>query len=154
MSELVPRRATSTDVPKIVRLANSGGPDGKPREILSDVLPYYYEEAFQRIEKDPNALLMVVEKDGNIIGTFQINFLTYLAGKGSSDMQIEAVHVDSRFRSLGIGSQMMKWAISEAKKRKCRRIQLTTNKLRKDAHRFYERLGFEASHEGMKLVLP
>ncbi len=88
-----------------------------------------------------------------MVGTFQLSFLTYIAGAGRTDCQIESVHVDNAWRSNGIGSQMMSWAIALAKERSCRRLQLTTNKKRKDAHRFYERLGFKLSHEGAKLEL-
>ena len=96
---------------------------------------------------------MVADISGEVVGTFHLTFLTYLAGAGREDCQIEAVHVDSGWRNHGIGSAMMHWSINAAKERKCRRLQLTTNKKRKDAHRFYQRLGFKLSHEGAKLDL-
>jgi len=147
------RRATSEDVDRIVRLSNDGGPDGNPKAILPDILPEGYFKAFERISSDPSNALMVAEMDGQIVGTFHLTFLTYLAGSGKDDLQIEAVHVDREWRGKGIGSQMMAWAIATARERGCRRVQLTTNKKRKDAHRFYQRLGFELSHEGAKYLL-
>lgn len=150
---MIIRRATIADVGRIVRLSNDGGPDGKPKTQLPQVLPDSYFDAFKRIESNPTNFLMVAEVDGSVIGTFHLIYLTYLAGMGREDCQIEAVHVASEWRGRGIGTQMMAWAIEEAKRRNCRRLQLTTNKKRNDAHRFYQRLGFELSHEGAKLVL-
>lgn len=147
------RPATIADVERIVRLANAGGPDNQPRQILPGVLPQEYFIAFKRISADPGQALMVAECNGIVVGTFHLTFLTYLAGAGREDCLIEAVHVDQAYRSKGIGSQMMKWAIETAKKRNCRRLQLTSDKKRQDAHRFYERLGFILSHEGAKLSL-
>lgn len=147
------RRAVVQDVEKIVRLVNAGGPGGKARTSLPDILPASYTETFETIDASPDDELMVVDLDDEVIGTFQITYLTYLAANGRQDMQVEAVHVSAAYRGKGIGSQMMTWVIERAKSKNCRRIQLTTDKTRKDAHRFYERLGFKASHEGMKLTL-
>lgn len=147
------RRATLEDVSTIVRLVNAGGPDGRPKEELPADLPNHYRETFAGLAQDPNVHLMVAELDGQIIGTLRLNFITYLAGKGKDDAQIEAVHVAEKYRNRGVGHFMMTWAIEQARKHGCRRVQLTTNKRRLDAHRFYKRLGFEASHEGMKLSL-
>jgi GNAT superfamily N-acetyltransferase len=147
------RKATDQDIDRIVRISNAGGPEGKPRKDLPDVLPEGYYKAFQRIVSDPNQFLMVAELDGKIIGTFHVTYLTYLPAAGQEDCQIENVHVEAKCRGKGIGSLMMKWTIDHAKKRSCRRVQLTTDKKRKDAHRFYERLGFALTHEGAKLIL-
>jgi len=146
------RRAVLNDLERIVQLSNNGGPDGAPRQTLLDN-PIGYQKAFKRLDTDPNQALMVVDVSGSVVGTFHLTFLTYLAGAGREDCQIEAVHVDSEWRNLGIGWEMMQWAINTAKERGCRRLQLTSNKRRKDAHRFYQRLGFVLSHEGAKLVL-
>jgi len=146
------RKATREDVDRIVRLSNDGGPNG-PYKQLPDQLPQCYYDSFEKIAADPKQFLMIAEYEGSIVGTFHMTYLTYLAGEGRDDCQIEAVHVDSALRSMGIGSFMMTWAIAKAKARNCRRVQLTTNKLRTDAHRFYQRLGFELSHEGAKLWL-
>jgi len=147
------RKATRNDVDPIVRLINDGGPEGRPRKKLPDALPSGYYEAFERISSDPKQHLMVVEYEGEVVGTFHMTFLTHLECAGQEDCQVEAVHVNSRFRSQGVGSLMMQWVIAQARIRSCRRVQLTSNKLRKDAHRFYQRLGFVLSHEGAKLPL-
>lgn len=137
----------------IVRLANAGGPDGKPRRELPDVLPQTYMEAFETIDSDPYQMLMVVQQGQTIVGTFHLTFLTYLAGEGRPDAQIEAIHVSAAHRRQGIGTQMLQWALDEAKRRNCRRVQLTTDKRRDEAHVLYQRLGFSFSHEGAKLYL-
>lgn len=146
------RKARSGDVDTIVRLANRGGPEGKPRAALPEVLPAGYRQAFATIDSDPHQALMVVEEGGAIIGTFHMTFITYLAGGGRPDLQIEAIHVAAAYRGRGIGTRMLEWAIAKARAKNCRRVQLTTDKRRRDAHRFYERLGFVFSHEGAKLV--
>lgn len=94
LDEVVIRKAVLSDVERIVRLSNAGGPDGQPKQSLPDVLPDGYFESFRRIDKDPNQTLMVAELEKNIVGTFHLTFLTYLAGEGREDCQIEAVHVD------------------------------------------------------------
>ena len=152
-SDVAIRRAVRADVEQIVRLGNKGGPDNKPRELLPETLPDGYFEAFDRIDRDANQLLMIAEMNGRIIGTFHLTFLTYLAGAGKEDCQVESVHVAEEWRGKGIGKQMMNWAIDTAKRRGCRRVQLTTDKQRLDAHRFYLGLGFALSHEGAKLSL-
>lgn len=124
-----------------------------PNKTSPSNLPVSYFEAFRRIDADPNCELMVAESNGLVIGTFHVTYLTYLPAAGREDCQIENVHVDQAWRNQGVGRKMMEWAISRAKERNCRRVQLTTNKRRKDAHRFYQRLGFELSHEGAKRAL-
>ena len=147
------RQATRQDVDQIVRLTNAGGPDGKPRIDLPDQLPDGYFRAFDSIAQDPKQLLMVADLDDRVIGTFHMTFLSYLAAAGKEDCLIEAVHVARSHRGKGLGTDMMNWAISRARERGCRRVQLTTDKKRVEAHRFYERLGFVISHEGAKLGL-
>lgn len=110
-------------------------------------------QAFETIDSEPNHLLMVAEQDGTIVGTFHLTFLTYLAAAGHPDAQIEAIHVAAAHRRQGIGTLMLQWAIEEAKRRECRRVQLTTDKRRTEAHVLYQRLGFRFSHEGAKLCL-
>jgi GNAT superfamily N-acetyltransferase len=126
---------------------------GAEREDLSHPLNPGYARAFEAIDRDPNQLLMVVEKEGAIIGCFQITFLPSLSRKGNWRGQIESVRVASSERGQGIGRAMFQWAIEECRRRGCGIVQLTTDKSRNDAHRFYESLGFLASHEGMKLTL-
>lgn len=153
LADITIRNAHQEDLLAIVTLINQGGPTGTPREVLPRILPANYHDAFMRITQDSNAYLMVAENEGRVVGTFQLNYLMCLAGKGREDAQLEAVHVDAEFRDKGIGSQMMKWAIDHATARNCRRLQLTTDKRRKRAHSFYEKLGFVATHEGMKMVI-
>lgn len=151
--EVVIRRATAKDVEAIIRLANAGGPEGKPRRELPEVLPDSYWQVFARIDADPNQMLMVVERRGIVIGTFHLTFIYYLAGAGQPDLQIEAIHVAASQRRQGLGTKMLLWALELAKKHNCRRVQLTTDKRREEAHNLYLRLGFEFSHEGAKYYL-
>jgi len=114
-----------------------------------------YERAFAAIDRDPAHLLVVAEGQGpGALGTLQLSFLPGLARRGSWRAQIEAVRVRTAVRGQGLGSAMIRWAIDEAAGRGCALVQLTSDKLRPDAHRFYEHLGFRATHEGMKLHLP
>lgn len=151
--KIIFREAVAEDVDALVRLANRGGPEGKPRMQLPNELPEAYWQAFATIDQDPHQNLMVAELDGKIVGTFHLSYITYLAGMGRPDLQIEAVHVAAEYRGQGIGTKMMAWAIDQARERNCRRVQLTTDKRRQDAHRFYDRLGFSFTHEGAKLLL-
>ena len=144
------RRAHWEDLPAILRLL-AADQLGGPRENAEDVGPYL--QAFQRINEDPAQLLVVGHLNGACVATFQLSFIPGLARKGSLRCQIEAVRVAAELRDQGVGAAMMHWAIEEARNRGCTLVQLTSDKSRKDAHRFYERLGFVASHEGMKLAL-
>ena len=112
-----------------------------------------YVEALRAIQAEPNSRQLVAVEDGAIVGCFQLNFLPGLGRHGSWRAQIESVRVATQRRNGGIGAAMMRWAIEQARQRGCALVQLTTDKRRADAHRFYRRLGFEASHEGMKLML-
>jgi GNAT superfamily N-acetyltransferase len=112
-----------------------------------------YTTAFLAIDADPAHLLVVAESSGEIVGTMQLSFMPGLARRGELRAQIEAVRVAESFRGSGLGAAMMGWAIGEARRRGCGLVQLTSDKSRTDAHRFYQRLGFVASHEGMKLAL-
>lgn len=112
-----------------------------------------YMRAFDAIEADDRQLLVVVETDGTVVGTLQLSFIPYLTHRGGERAQIEAVRVRSTSRDRGIGRRMLEWAIEQARARGCHLVQLTMDKRRNDARRFYESLGFEASHEGFKLHL-
>ncbi|OZM80465.1 GNAT family N-acetyltransferase [Pseudonocardia sp. MH-G8] len=112
-----------------------------------------YREAFDAITADPGQLLLVAADGTRPVGTLQLSFLPGLARRGAWRAQIEAVRVHQDLRSEGVGAWMIGWAIEEARRRGCALVQLTTDKSRTSAHRFYERLGFMASHEGMKLGL-
>lgn len=109
--------------------------------------------AFDAINADPNHRLVAAELDGDIVGSVQISFIPGLANNGMWRGLIENVHIRADRRGQGLGGQMIEWAIERCREKGCSVVQLTSNKLRKDAHRFYERLGFTASHEGFKLKL-
>lgn len=140
------------DLPHIVRMLHDD-PLGAQREHLTDPLPDCYYRSFAAMEHDPNNQLFVAELDGAVIGTFQLTIIAGLSHQGGTNAQIEAVRIAAEHRSKGYGEAMIREAIVLARARGCYRLQLTTHKSRKDAQRFYTRLGFTASHEGMKLSL-
>ncbi|GIW24789.1 GNAT family N-acetyltransferase [Meiothermus sp.] len=146
------RRANRADVPEIVRLL-ADDPLGQTREAFTDPLPESYYRAFEAIEADPNQFLAVVEQGGRVVGTFQLSFIPGLSRQGAWRAQLEAMRIEYSLRKQGLGQVVMEWAMEYAKARGCTLMQLTTDKTRKDAHRFYQRLGFISSHEGMKLKL-
>jgi GNAT superfamily N-acetyltransferase len=144
------RRAVGTDVEAIVELI-AADQIGATRDG-GDLTPY--ERAFAAIDADP-AQLVVVVTDGShaVVGTLQLTFIPGLARRGGTRAQIEAVRVREDLRGQGLGQALLEWAIAEARRRGCTIVQLTTDKRREGAHRFYDRLGFTASHEGFKLRL-
>ncbi|GAA5130115.1 GNAT family N-acetyltransferase [Pseudonocardia adelaidensis] len=144
------REAVPDDLPDVVAML-AADQLGVHRESADDVEPY--RAAFAAITADPAHLLVVADDGARVVGTMQLSFIPGLARKGALRAQIEAVRVHEDVRSRGLGGQMIGWAIEEARHRGCALVQLTTDKRRTDAHRFYERLGFVASHEGMKLAL-
>jgi GNAT superfamily N-acetyltransferase len=146
------RLATRHDVPRIVQLL-ADDPLGASREEYADPLPQAYWDAWAAIEADPNQRLVVADDADTVIGVLQLTFIPGLTRLGSWRAQVEGVRVDGSRRGLRLGERLLTWAIDEARARGCRLIQLTTDKQRPDAHRFYERLGFTATHEGMKLQL-
>jgi GNAT superfamily N-acetyltransferase len=144
------RRATLADVPAIVTLI-ADDQLGATRESLDDLTPY--AEAFAALDADPNQLLMVADRNGEVVGTFQLTIIPGLSRRGSTRAQIEAVRVAASTRGTGLGTTLIQWAVDEARRRGCSLVQLTSDKTRTDAHRFYENLGFTNSHEGFKLRL-
>ncbi|NVJ85776.1 MAG: GNAT family N-acetyltransferase [Algoriphagus sp.] len=125
---------------------------GKLREDFRIPLPACYQDAFDQIQNDKNQELVVMEDSKNqIIGTFQLSFIPYLTYQGGIRAQIEAVRIHKDHRGQELGSKMLEWAIDRAKAKGAHVLQLTTDKRRPEALRFYEKMGFEASHEGMKL---
>ncbi|WP_321345440.1 GNAT family N-acetyltransferase [uncultured Draconibacterium sp.] len=147
------RKATKKDLVKIVELL-ADDEQGKTREICSEPLPIEYINAFVNINNDPTQELIVVENDDlEIIGSMQLSYLQYLTYRGGLRAQIEAVRVRGDKRGNGIGKMMFEWAINRAKERNAHLIQLTTDKERPAAFKFYKEIGFEDTHEGMKLHL-
>jgi GNAT superfamily N-acetyltransferase len=145
------RKATRGDVSNIVAMI-ADDDLGKTRENFHVPLPAEYFNAFERINADPNQELIVVENEGSeIIGTLQLSFIQYLTYRGGIRAQIEAVRIRKDKRGLGIGKSMFEWAINRAKERNAHLLQLTTDKKRAQAIKFYEDLGFNATHEGMKI---
>jgi len=144
------REATRHDLPAIIALL-ADDVLGKARDFT--VVDEAYERAFADIDADPRNHLIVADDDGEVVACMQITYIPGLGRHGSERSQIEAVRVRSDRRSHGVGRDMMAWAIEQARHRGCAMMQLTTDKSRLDAHRFYARLGFVASHEGMKLPL-
>jgi ribosomal protein S18 acetylase RimI-like enzyme len=146
------REAAREDLPEIVRLLADDFL-GATRERDENPLPESYVKAFEEIAADKNNELIVAEKDGEIVGTLQITFTPSISFQGGKRATVESVRVDAQFRGRGIGKELMLWAIERAKRENCFAVQLTTNAERREAHRFYENLGFQGSHLGMKLYL-
>jgi GNAT superfamily N-acetyltransferase len=152
MAEISFRTATIDDLPHVVRMLADDFL-GAQREKYEEPLPESYIRAFEEIDADPNNELIVAEMDGMIVGTLQFTLTPSISFQGSRRATVESVRVDKAVRGSGIGRQMMLWAIEHARDAGCVSIQLTTNAERTDAHRFYQQLGFKASHVGMKLKL-
>jgi GNAT superfamily N-acetyltransferase len=144
------REAVHSDLPAIVALL-ADDVLGKARDY--PVVDEDYERAFAEIDADPRNFLIVADDDGEVVACMQITYIPGLGRHGAERSLIEAVRVRSDQRGQGLGSRLTTWAIEQARSRGCALVQLTSDKSRADAHRFYLRLGFVASHEGMKLVL-
>lgn len=152
MEHIVFRSALLSDVPAIVALL-ADDQLGSTREITGTPPDARYVAAFNAIEADTNQRLVVVVDNDEVIGTLQLSFIPGIARMGSWRGQVEAVRIAAHRRDSGLGQKMFEWAIAECRARGCNLVQLTTDKSRTDAHRFYEKLGFVASHEGYKLGL-
>lgn len=148
--DVIFRTAVRADLPSIIALL-ADDVLGKARDFTA--VDDAYERAFAAIEADPRNLLAVADDDGEVVGCMQITYIPGLGRHGAERAQFEAVRIRSDRRGAGLGKQFMSWAIGHARERGCALVQLTTDKVRADAHRFYAGLGFVASHEGMKLVL-
>jgi GNAT superfamily N-acetyltransferase len=146
------RRARRGDLPAIVHLL-ADDPLGAQREADVQPLPASYGAAFDAIDADPNQELVVAESGGAVVGVLQLTFIPSLTYRGGWRALIEGVRVAAAMRSAGVGQRLFEWAIARARARGCHLLQLTSDKTRPDAIRFYERLGFVASHEGLKLPL-
>lgn len=147
---MIVRQASKKDLSAIIEMIVDDEL-GKTRENYKIPLPAEYVNAFEHIVTDDNQELIVVESNQEIIGTLQLTFIQYLTYQGGVRAQIEAVRIRKDKRSLGIGQYMVEWAIQRAKERKAHVLQLTTDKKRPQAIKFYEDLGFTSSHEGMKI---
>ena len=126
---------------------------GAKREDLSVPLSQSYIDAFSSIERDPNNELMVVEANGDLVGMLQLTFIPYLTHTGSWRCLIEGVRIAEKYRGRGLGTRFISWAINRAEEKKCSIVQLTSDKQRPGALRFYQSLGFQATHEGFKLKI-
>jgi len=147
------RTATLNDLPSIIALL-ADDVLGQSREIISTPLDAAYIKAFENINTDPNQdLVVLVDETDQILGTLQLTYLQYLNHKGSKRAMIESVRISQKQRGNGMGAQMMQLAIARAKEKGATIIQLTSDKQRTAALKFYEKLGFKASHEGFKMKL-
>jgi GNAT superfamily N-acetyltransferase len=151
--EILLRDATEADLPRIIELIHLGRVEGRAGEDLGPPLPEPYYAALRSFAALPGARVIVAEVGGEVAGTLSFTVLPNLSNGGRPCAEVESVHVAEAYRSHGIGGVMMAWAIAEARKFGCFRLQLSSSKSRVDSHRFYERLGFVKSHEGMKLAL-
>jgi ribosomal protein S18 acetylase RimI-like enzyme len=151
ISSITIRRARRDDVVAIVRML-ADDPLGSARERIEDPLPPSYFRAFDALENAAGIQLMVAEdSDGAVVGCLQLCILPGLSSQGASRGLIEDVRVDARCRSRGIGEQLVRWALAEARAKECKLVELLTHHTRVDAQRFYKRLGFQPSHVGMTL---
>jgi GNAT superfamily N-acetyltransferase len=153
MSELSFRDATAEDLPAIVSMLADDGLGGRREVLKSDGVDPAYETAFADVTAQKGNRIIVVERDGKPVGTFQFMVIAGLSRHGARRAQIEAVRVRSDIRGGGIGETMLRHAIEMARAEGCKLVQLTSDKRRGRAHTFYERLGFIATHIGFKLEL-
>lgn len=150
MPDPVFRRAVAENVPAIVAML-ADDPLGAAREAPDDLEPYV--AAFAAVDGNPNQLLVVADADGEIVATAQLTFMAGLSHRGLWRAEIEAVRVRTDQRGNGLGTRLIRWCVDRAGERGCGLVQLTSNAARADARRFYERLGFTASHTGFKLPI-
>ena len=146
------RAATEADLPAIIAMLADDAL-GAAREDVSPEGRVPYLAAFRELTADPNQMLVIADVDGEAVGTCQITFIAGISQKGMKRGLIEGVRIASSQRGSGLGRKMIGFAIEECRRRGCRVVQLTSNKNRTDAIRFYQSLGFEVSHEGLKLSL-
>ena len=151
--DMVLRRAARPDLPALVALLATDDLGATRDGIRGAADRDAYERAFRAIDTDPAQLLVVAESQERVVATLQLSFIPGLSRRGALRAQIESVRVAPALRGQGLGQALFTWVIAEARRRGCALVQLTTDKSRTDAHHFYERLGFVASHEGLKLTL-
>ncbi|MEV7541441.1 GNAT family N-acetyltransferase [Streptomyces sp. NPDC089915] len=148
--EPVIRPATEADLPAIVAML-ADDPLGATRESPDDLAPY--TAALKRLTEDPHQHVMVAVRGDRVVGTLQLTIVPGLSRRGSTRSIIEGVRVHAGERGGGLGTLFIEWAVERSREEGCRLVQLTSDVSRTDAHRFYERLGFTASHVGFKLQL-
>ncbi|MEW2547123.1 GNAT family N-acetyltransferase [Streptomyces sp. NPDC047002] len=148
--DLTIRPATEGDLSAIVAML-ADDELGARREDTENLAPY--RAAFARLAGDPHQHLMVAVRGGRVVGTLQLSILPGLSRQGATRSIIEGVRVHADERGSGLGTRFITWAVDESRRQGCQLVQLTSDASRKDAHRFYERLGFTASHVGFKLAL-
>lgn len=146
------RRAAESDVPALIALLRDDVL-GASREAPASTDAAAYHRAFALIEADPNQLLVAVEEDSTVVGTLQLSLIPSLSRRGTLRLQIEAVRVGAAAQGIGLGTAVFEWAHACGRRVGAGIAQLTTDRSRTDAHRFYARLGYVASHEGLKLSL-
>lgn len=146
------RPATLNDLNFIISLLQNDSL-GSVRECSKKNIFNQYLNAFNEINNDTNHLLLVVEMDKKIIGTMQMSLIPNLTFQGSKRCLIEGVRVAKTHQGQGVGKKMFEWAMDWARQNNCKIIQLTTNKERRDALVFYEKIGFENTHHGLKMYL-
>ncbi|MFC9811596.1 GNAT family N-acetyltransferase [Streptomyces virginiae] len=149
-ADLAIRPATEADLPAVVALL-ADDPLGATRESPQDLTPY--RTALERLTGDPNQHVVVAVRAGRVVGTLQLTIVPGLSRKGATRSIIEGVRVHAGERGSGLGTRFIEWAIEKSRAENCTLVQLTSDVTRTDAHRFYERLGFTASHVGFKLQL-
>ncbi|WP_093800073.1 GNAT family N-acetyltransferase [Streptomyces sp. Wb2n-11] len=150
MSDLEIRPAAPGDLPSIVAML-ADDPLGARRESPDDLAPY--TAALARLADDPNQHVVVAVREGRVVGTLQLTVIPGLSRRGSTRSVVEGVRIHADERGSGLGTQLIEWAIDESRRQNCQLVQLTSDATRTDAHRFYERLGFEASHVGFKMSI-
>ncbi|MFE3250418.1 GNAT family N-acetyltransferase [Streptomyces sp. NPDC059209] len=150
MSDLHIRSAVAGDLPEIVAML-ADDPLGATRESPDDLTPYL--KALERLADDPNQYQVVAERNGRVVGTLQLTIIAGISRRGSTRSVIEGVRVHADERGSGLGTRLIRWAIDESGRQGCQLVQLTSDATRTDAQRFYERLGFTASHVGFKMSL-
>ncbi|MEU7555983.1 GNAT family N-acetyltransferase [Streptomyces sp. NPDC044571] len=144
------RPATEDDLPAIVAML-ADDPLGAARESPGDLTPYL--TALKRLADDPHQHMVVAVRAGRVVGTLQLTVIPGLSRRGATRSLIEGVRVHADERGSGLGTRLIQWAIDQSRRENCQLVQLTSDVTRTDAHRFYERLGFAASHVGFKLSL-
>lgn len=147
------RLATRADVPVILALLADDEVSQARDGAVSEAADEAHWAAFEVIDADPRNELVVAVQDGDVAGTFQLTFTPSLSRGGAERMTIEAVRVRADLRGRGVGRRMMEWALARGRERGARLAQLTSDRNRPEAHRFYESLGFTATHVGMKRPL-